>query len=561
MPQEPPTPETPENAQPQAAPAAARKSTRTETMEFKPVVKYAGIGVAFLLLLGVEYATYSVGYDRGYGEATASGRVQNEVNAAAVENLAHFMQMAVAGDKELIAAARNYKQTLSWIREPAVRREAEWSLTQALIDRGLVTEGTEMVSALIPGAPKTPIWARRAKLVAGAFAKAGQEESALAYYRLSADMYGSSNQTAEQVAVLSEMVELLAASPSPAGEVIATLDALQQDVASSETPAKELRATILAYMGSLHRRCGNKEESLRCFQRALDDMPADMTPELAGAAVCYGMALLEKGETAKAEKLLRSSVSRIVDSPAEISFQVSALRELARLEQERGNVDEALGLLYRAEGAATGRIPADNPFWTCLFDQRGWINLLKQLYDSAYADFAKAIACTEQPDLLAQPLEGTGRCCIALGKSDEAIETLTRAAELRRRHMPAAKEELGRVLLLLGQACDMAGRTQDSTTAYEQAVELLPHDSADRHLACMSLAYAYSQERRWSDACALWESLQSVFADDAARREEVSAQLALCRRNAAPQETPAAPEAEPAPATSNKNRPRRPRRR
>lgn len=535
MPQEQPPPDCSDNAA-EAAPAKAgggAPACEEETLEFKPVVKYTGLGLAVLLLAGVEYATYSVGHERGYEEAIASGTVQEKVNAAAVENLTHFMQMAVSGDRELVATVQNRAKALEWIREPSVRMEAEWTLAQALIDRGLVEKGAEMLSALIPAAPQTELWARRAALVAGAFAQAGQEEAALAYYRLAAGIYAALKQPEHQVAVLSEMVELLAASPAPVEEVMATLDALQQDAASSGPAAKGLRSTILAYMGSLYRRCGDREASLRCFGQALAGMPADKVPDLVGAAVCYGMALLEKGDTQKAEKLLRDSVGRLADNPAEISFQVSAMRELARLEQERGNSEEALGLLYRAEGAATARIPADNPFWLCLFDQRGWINLVKQLYDSALADFGKALQYTEQPDLLAQPLEGMGRCCLAMGKSGEAIQHLTRVLELRKRHLPAAKAELGRVYLLLGQAHDMSGQTPAAIEAYEQACSLLPSDSSDCHFAEMSLAYAYSQVKRWSDAYRLWDSLQTVYAEDAPRSAEVRDQLALCRRNGA----------------------------
>lgn len=543
MPQEQPAPDRGDNAA-AAAPAKAGGGVPPcgeEALEFKPVVKYTGLGLAVLLLAGVEYATYSVGHDRGYGEAIASGAVQEKMNAAAVGNLTHFMQMAASGDRELIATVQNHTKALDWIREPSVRMEAEWTLAQTLIDRGLVEKGAEMLSALLPSAPQTELWARRATLVAGAFARAGQEDAALAYYRLAAGIYTALNQPEHQVAVLSEMVELLAASPAPVEEVMATLDALQQDAASSGPAAKGLRSAILAYMGCLYRRCGDREASLRCFGEALADMPAGKMPDLVGAAVCYGIALLEKGDTQQAEQLLRDSVGRFADSPAEISFQVSAMRELARLEQERGNSEEALGLLYRAEGAATARIPADNPFWPCLFDQRGWINLVKQLYGSALADFNKALQYTEQPDLLVQPLEGVGRCCLAMGKSGEAVRHFTRVLELRKLHLPAAKAELGRVYLLLGQAHDMAGQTQAAIEAYEQSCSLLPSDSPDFHSAKMSLAYAYSQVKRWSDAYRLWDSLQTVYAEDAPRRAEVRDQLARCRRNGARSEAGAPP--------------------
>lgn len=555
---------------------ASAVPTGDDALEFKPIVKYTGIGLALLLLAGAEYGIYELGYDRGYVAATSSGEVQDSVNAAAVGNLTHFMQMAVDDDTALLDTVKNRRETLAWIRESSVRREAEWTLAQTLIDRGLVTEGSEMLSSLIPEAPKTELWARRASLVAAAFAKVGQEEAALAYYRLAAGIYADLQQVENQIATQADMVELLAASPAPVKEVLATLDALQQETVAAGEAARGLRSTILAYMGSLYRRSGDETAALRCFEQALDGMSADTMPELIGAAVCYGMALLEKGETERAEKLLRDSVSRLVDNPAEISFQVSAMRELARIEQERGHADEALGLLYRAEGAAAGRIPADNPFWACLFDQRGWLNVLKQLYESAHADFVKAMRHTEHPDLLAQPLEGAGRCCLALGKSDAAVQNFARAAEIREQHIPAAKADLGRVYLLLGQAHDMAGQPSAAIEAYERAVSLLPQDSSDRPFAEMSLAYAYSQTGRWNDAYGLWSALQQVFADDAVRLDEIRDQLAVCRRHSshpqseakgeAAEESPRAEDGSPTAqsaipaAAPKKQRPRRRRR-
>lgn len=505
-----------------------------EELEFRPVVKYAGIGLALAALLGLEYATYHFGVQRGQAEAMASGRVTASVNEAAVENLTHFMQAATADNATLLAAVENSHDGLGWIKDAQVRREAEWTLLQALLDRSMLHKGTGLLAGLIQQAPATGIWARRAMLAARGLADEGCMDASLAYYRCAADRYGALQSQEGQLEAFSEMVELLASSSAGAENILPALDALQHKAAALGESGKELRANILAYMGRLYRVHGKHEKALKCFEQALSGVDPQKTPELASAAVCFGSALMEKGDTVRAMELLRDGVSRLGENPADAPYLVTALRDLARLEQEAGNTDNALALLYRAEGAAAGRVAESSSFWICLYDQRGWLNYTRGAYEMALADFTRAIGQPGAPEeMRAQPLEGAGRCCITLGQGDEAVRYLQECSQLRRKLFAADASSLGRVNLLLGQAYDLKGDAAQAAAAYGQAIAQLPdgEDNADRLYALLGQAYALTQLRQWEAAAAAWEGLVPLVSSDAARKDEVAAQLQQCKRH------------------------------
>ena len=506
-----------------------------EQYEMRPWVKYAAIGLGLAVLVAVEVATYKVGYGRGYADATASGEVKEKVNAAAVENLHHFMQVASMSDAQLDGMVINYERELAWIREPAVRDEAEWMLVATMADRGRVAAALPLAHQLFKRVGMTEVWARRESLVARHAAAAGLRDEALAYYRGAADRFKTAGAVASRVTMYAEMVELLA---SVAGEKEAVLlNQLQQEMADLGVPGQEIRSHVLAYLGNICRSKGQNEKALQYFEQALQGVDISKSPAVASAAVCYGAALLEKGEIEQAERLLRDGASRLGDSPNDAAFLVVALRDLARLEQDRGKQDKALALLYRAEGAADGRINQKSPFWLCLFDQRGWVHFSRGDFEYALSDFSQAVACDAHEELLIQPLEGAGRCCIALGKADEALAHLRRCVQLRQKKMPQDEAALGRVNLLLGQACDMAGDVAAAAAAYAQAIEKLPEptpDNDDKMYAMMGRAYALTQLKQWTDAAAVWSRIIELSANDKARLHEAKAQLDRCRQHGAP---------------------------
>ncbi len=536
-------------------------------LEFRPIVKYTGIAVLLGLLVGIEYATYTGGYERGYRDATHSGVVEASINEAAVANLRNFMQVASADDDTLLSTIANRGSALAWIREPTVRREAEWLLAQSALDRGKGEDITDLLAELFREASATDVWARRALIAARYLAATADTASATEAYRTAIARFAALGNSDTRLVAMNELASLLAGSSDDT--TLSALDALQGEASGLGDAGRLLRADILAYMGRLYRERGDQAAAMRCFEDALVGVNADEVPALAGASVCYGLALLEKGDTQRAENLLREGVSRLGDTPADVSYLISGLRALAQLEQERGAADAALAHLYRAEGAATNRVPAHNNFWGCLYDQRGWVNMLKGAHDAALTDFRRAIDLPAADDVLLQSLEGAGRCCIVKGEADNAVLYLAKAAELRERLMAHDHSALGRVYLLLGSAQDMRGDSTAAATAYGRSTELLAaatgaDDLENRLSAHMGRAYALGQLGQWAEAATLWEQAQPLVAGDAAREAEVRNQLTLCRRHGAataddaddeeaePQEAP-----KPRPRRSSRRRARR----
>lgn len=505
----------------------------SEELEFKPVVKYAAIGLAVVSLLGVEYATYKLGFSNGFTSGVTSEVVSEAVNNAAVENLTHFMQAATADEATLLHTVRTRETGLSWIKNPSVRREAEWMLALAMMNRGKVADAADMLKELFPRDEASELWARRAVLTARSFAESGDRKSAVAYYRYASRCYGKLGREREQLAAYSEQAELIASAADSSAAQLKALETLQTEVSKLGEPGKLLQANLLAYMGRIHRAHGKHQEALSCFEKALAGVELDKVPTLAGAAVAMGSALLEKGDTEEAARLLRDGVSRLGEHPGDADYLASALRDLARIEQESGNAENALALLYRAEGAAMGRIDAADTYWLCLYDQRGWVNFAKDAHEAALADFSRALEFQSMPEeLRAQPLEGAGRCCIVLGRIDEALAYLQDAVLMRTRHFAEDKPALGRVYLSLAQGYDMAGKTREAADTYALAVQNLPvelGEDNDRFQAMMGRAYALSQLKDWNTAIQAWGTLRDALQKDSPRSREVDEQFNLCR--------------------------------
>ncbi len=511
-------------------------------LEFRPVVKYAGIAALVLMMLGVEYATYKGGYGKGYHhgyhEAAESGKVRDSVNRAAVENLTHFMQSASADDETLLATVTGRDKALGWIDEASVRDEAEWMLARSAMERGLTFRVTDMTGALLHRAPRSEVWARRGLALARALAAEAHPQEALSYYRYATTLFAELGRADEQLVAMNENAVLLAADTEGSEEALSALDALQQEAATLGEAGTLLRADILAFMGWQYRERGDEEAALRYFEQALSGVDVNEVPALASVSVCYGIALLEKGDAERAEKLLREGINRMGNSPGEVTYLLRALRELARLEQERGALDAALALLYRAEGYAANRVEKQNSFWSCLYDQRGWINLLRESPSAALADFRSALEGSPADELRLMPAEGAGLCCIRLGDAEQAVRYLNEAVELRSRTAAQDNASLARVQMLLGEALDMRDDATAAAEAYARAAALLA-DAADdeskqsREAALMRQAYVLGQLGQWTESAAIWSDLQALVPENTPRADEVREQLELCRRHGA----------------------------
>ncbi len=523
--------------QPEQSQPEREEELNEEDLEFKPIVKYAAIGLALVALLGVEYATYRLGFSQGYNEGVTSEVVSEAVNNAAVENLTHFMQAATADDATLLAAVRNRATGLAWIKNEQVRREAEWSLALALINRRKGAEVEELLNSLFQTAPANEIWIHRAVIVARAMADEGSAQLALRHYRYAAAAYAKLGKTREQLNMYSEIAGLIATPTQNPQEQLAKLQELLADVSAMGEPAKQLQADLLAHIGRIHRAHGRHEEALRCFEQALSGADLSKAPALAAAAVSMGSALLEKGDTERAAQLLRDGVSRLGEHPGDAAYLAAALRDLARIEAGQGNAESALALLYRAEGAAMGRLPENSAYWLCLYDQRGWIHYTKGSLDAAFSDFSRALAQSSVPEeLRAQPLEGAGSCCLTPERAGEAVKYLLECVALRERHFAGDKAAQGRVFLKLARGYDIQGNSREAAKYYGLAVANLPQQSgenSDFFQASLARAYACSQIADWNAAIQAWDAMRPLVEKGSALAREIEEQFALCLRHGA----------------------------
>ena len=502
----------------------------------RPVVKYIAIGLAAATLLGVEYASYRFGVARGRAEGVPAGTVSKSVNDLAVENLRHFMQLASADDSVIKATALNHREALAWIQDETVRTEATWSLAQALVTRGFVNEADALLrdsKILPPNEKATSLWVRRALIIARAYAAENKYAETASYYDYADAFYALNQENYKRLKLISERLSLLQSAVTDADTLQKELSAYAERAAAMGDKGQELVAGIWVNKGRLYLAAQKKEAANKCFEKALKGVNPDQLPELASAAICVGSLLLEKKDTARAESLLRDGLNRIGDSPDGAPYMLQALRDLACIEQEKGNIDLALALLYRAEGVAMTSEPENSLFWNCLYDQRGWLNLQRENYGLASHDFEKALAVCGKNDVMrAQPLEGLAQCCLMQGELARAAECLSECFDIREQHFAADKAAQGRVKLALARIYDMEGNVKEAAAAYGVAAILLESagDEQEPMLldALFARAYALTQLGEWSEAAGVWDSLKHRLPAKHERRSEIDVQLRTC---------------------------------
>ena len=500
-------------------PNAAPDGADGGDLEFKPWVKYAAVGVLAAGMLGFGTLLFcmgqSQGYHEGYNEGIASGKVTEEINTKAVENLTRFMQSAAADDARLDRMAADPAAELAWIKDPKIHAEAEWLLAQTLLERGKDQAAVQLLAKLFQQVPREELWARRAMTAADAFARRLNTASARAYYRYAADTFAEQGTQEElRVQALNGLFAAIIADAGTGEEPASELDALLDELGKPTELTAPLRASILVYLGQSRRERGMEAEARRCFEA----IPARKD---AGAAeqVCQGIAALELGNREKAQQLLKAGEQRLTPTVADSLCRIFALRGLARMAAEQnGGTAQALTYLNRAAGVADVIMTEDNAFWPVLYDQRGWLYYTEEDYAAAEQDFAKALALTQVPSYRLQPLEGAGRCAAMLNKTEDALRFFEECVTLRRQHAAADKNALGRTLLLLAQSYDQKGDKAAARKAYEESCNLLgtlDTDDARANARTALLGYAYTvlQLKDYAAALPAWTQIEKVYAD------------------------------------------------
>lgn len=433
-------------------------------------------------------------------------RIVEQSDKKAMATLAAFMAESASGPEALSRLLANRDKDLAWIRDESLRNDVAWGLARELLVEGKEKEAANTIQHLVEqgySSGEAAKWAPRAALAGKILFASGNEADAAYFFQKAAQGYRDNKQPKEEAGMLDSLGSALIAMnrTDDAMAVLARVDGL-----STRTPL--VRARVLATMGRIARAQGKNDEARKYFTSAMALWPDGQKEDggdMGSAKVCLAEALLESGRNDEAEKMFRNGLSELHGKDGELSFTTSALRGLAQIASQKGNYQEALSWLYKAEGAAMGRIAHSDAFWPCLYDQRGWVLLNKAEPKEAAADFRKVVGSSSAPDARVQSCEGLGEAYIELGRAEDAHKYLSEAIRLREEHYPGDFVSLGRVYKGLGMACDLLGRNEDALQAYNKAVEAFEKAGKggkfplySETLLCKS--HALTELSRWQEA-------------------------------------------------------------
>ncbi|WP_302015271.1 hypothetical protein [uncultured Akkermansia sp.] len=492
-----------------------------------------------VLVLMLEFLTYHMAYRIGYDEGllTTPPVVVQKSDEKAMQNLSRFMADVFASRESLAGILDNREERLAWIRDPELRTETAWGLTRELISRDGVARALPVARELIDSgyaAGRYQLWAPRADAVAKALLEEHQYSPAYDYLKTAAEGYEKEGMAAELVRSLQTMSSI-DQMLNRNDEANTLLQRAVDAAARLGADALPVRSRLLAAQGRLARATGRIPESRAYFKKALAlcPQPDKTTGDLALASISMGEAMLEAGRNDEARELFLKGLSGSENASYLLNDCLNALRGLARISTEGGNYEEALAYLYQAEGAARGVLPADHAFWAGLYDQRGWVNIMRKAAPEARADFLKAIGnSAASPVISAQSLEGLGKAWLDAGEGDKARENLQKAIQLRESHFASDALSLGRVYYSLGLASDMSGDREGALNAYAGAVEFLlkcgegPERRNLLEQSYLCKAYALCDGEQWKEAVDAFEAVLPMLEGE--QRSENYKQLGRC---------------------------------
>ena len=493
--------------------------------------------IAVLLL---EFLTYHMAYRIGYDEGALHTPpvVIQKSDEKAFQTLSRFMADVFASRESLAGILDKREERLAWIRDPEVRSETAWGLTRELISRGGVEQALPTARELIEAGyadGKRQVWAPRADAVARALLAEHQYAAAYDYLKTAVDGYEKESMAAELVKALQTM--------SSIDQILNRNDQanglLQRAVEASARLGSDslaVKSRLLAAQGRLARAAGHIPESRAYFKEALVLFPREQgktTGDLALASISMGEAMLEAGRKEEARELFLKGLTGSENASYLLNDCLNALRGLARISTEQGNYEEALAYLHQAEGAARGVLPADHAFWAGLYDQRGWVNIMRKAAPEARADFLKAVSnAAVSPMIAAQSREGLGKAWLDAGEGAKARENLRQSIQVRESNFSSDTLSLGRVYHSLGIASDMEGDREGALQAYSRAVDALLKcgDGPERkNLLVQSYlckAYALCDGEQWQEAVDAFEAVLPLLEGE--QRSENYKQLGRC---------------------------------
>lgn len=492
-----------------------------------------------VIVMLLEFLTYHMAYRIGHDEGMMSTPpvVVQKSDEKAMQNLSRFMADVFASRESLAGILDNREERLAWIRDPELRTETAWGLTRELISRDGVEQALPTARELIDAgyaAGRQGVWAPRANAVARALLAEHRYAAAYDYLKTAAEGYEKENMPSELARALQTMSSI-DQMLSRNEEANALLQRAVDAAARLGPDSLPVRSRLLAAQGRLARATGRIPESRAYFKKALAlcPRPDKTTGDLALASISMGEAMLEAGRKDEARELFLKGLAGSENAPYLLNDCLNALRGLARISTEQGNYEEALAYLHQAEGAARGALPTDHAFWAGLYDQRGWVNIMRKAAPEARADFQKAIGnSAASPVIAAQSREGMGKAWLDAGEGDKARENLQKALRVRESHFSSDSLSLGRVYYSLGLANDMAGDREGALHAYAGAVDSLlkcgegPERKSLLVQSYLCKAYALCDAEQWQAAVDAFEAVLPMLEGE--QRSENYKQLGRC---------------------------------
>lgn len=395
----------------------------------------------------------------------ATAKVSVDSEAIAMERMRQFLYATSSGKKNLASFVKDRKEQLAWVKDPVLLSELEWQLADTMIQSGMISEADGLLTDLFTRVMVKPTeaWCQRLELVANA-------ELATASKVKGVNWFGTAAKGYADLGLRDDMVRCLSARADGTiliGPIESSVEALTTLLSQAEklgVSGLQLQAKTLIQLSHLLRTQGKYNESKSYAEKALGLWNSGV--DTSGVAlVCYGEALLNLGQEDKAQTQLLAGINALTGEKEELNFMLAGLRALAQLSIAKKDSTTALSYLSQAEGAARGRVPNNDAFWSCLYEQRAWAYLLENKADKALSDFEKALQNEAGVLLKVQALQGLGCAYRALGKQNEALKYLEQALEFRQEHMPHDVANLERVQHIYAET--LTGLTELNETLSE----------------------------------------------------------------------------------------------
>ena len=509
---------------------------------FSSRVRWFIVGGLIVFVMLLQYGIFKMGYSKGWkeGAATPPTYVVKQSDEKAMETLSRFMAESASGSDALAALVKERKDRLAWIRDDDLRADVSWGLGRELMVLDRTGDAIEMIRELMQSGfsqGKDAKWASRAEFTGDMLMRDGNTAEAATFYRMAGNGFAKAGDVSRKISSLEQQSSALsAANKNP--EALAVLQSILDTIPGEGEEAKLLQSRVLAGMGRLNRIMGKTEQSRICFSKSLELWPSTgkathgAAGEVMGSAkVCMGEVFFEAGRKDEAKAMFEQGLQALEGIKSDLSYSLSALRGLASIDSEQGEFERALSFLYQAEGLAKGKIPSDDRFWPCLFDQRGWVHLLRGKPEEAIKDFKRSEGIVSSPESRMQSCEGMGAAYMEKGSAEKALTSLKQAEELRKKYSPNDFASLARVCKKLGGAYDLAGDSSLAVASYDKALTYLKKANTDVKSrqwieTALPLSYALMDVKEWQKAADSFDFILPSLEGE--RRSETLKNQAKC---------------------------------